>query len=77
MLTVAADYERHSRMASLNAHAFTALQYYPEVGGAVTRSYSAGVGATLCTLPCVAWHFGQLSVVGIPAPSRIWPPARR
>jgi competence protein ComEC len=43
----------------------------PALPGTALRPFraalAAGAGATLCTLPCVAWHFGQLSVVGVPA----------
>lgn len=40
-------------------------------GGKLPRSVvsavAAGVGATLATLPVVAWHFERISLVGIPA----------
>jgi len=32
----------------------------------VTSGLAAGISATLATLPLVAWHFGRVSLVGIP-----------
>jgi hypothetical protein len=46
MLMVAADYERTRRAGTVTAEGSTALHYYPEVGGKVSRSLSLGVGAT-------------------------------
>lgn len=34
---------------------------------ALERGLAAGVAATLATLPFVMWHFGRISLVGIPA----------
>ena len=47
MLMMAANYERHRRSASVTAQVFTARQYYPEAGGFVPPTLSAGVGATV------------------------------
>lgn len=34
--------------------------------GVLTSGLAAGVSATLATLPLVAWHFGRISLVGVP-----------
>jgi competence protein ComEC len=36
-------------------------------GRTVTSSLAAGIAATVATLPFVAWHFGRVALLGIPA----------
>lgn len=59
MLIVSADYARERRGGSITAQGFTALQYYPGFGGAVSRTHSAGVGATLRTSSVSTLEIGQ------------------
>ena len=38
----------------------------PRLSPGLRRALSAGVGATLATMPVVAWHFERISLIGIP-----------
>ena len=39
----------------------------PVLPGPIRSGIASGVAATVATLPLVAWHFGRVSLVGIPA----------
>ena len=41
--------------------------------GYLNQGIAAGVAATLATLPLVAWHFGRISLVGIPVTLLVTP----
>jgi len=43
------------------------------VPGALCQGVAAGIVATLATLPLVAWHFGRISLVGIPVTLLVTP----
>ena len=38
----------------------------PRIPSGIRGAFSAGLGATLATIPIVAWHFERVSLVGIP-----------
>ena len=46
---------------------------FPRLPSGLRGALSAGVGATLATLPVVAWHFERISLVGIPGTMVVGP----